>query len=174
MPELLLGAYFFLLGEISEKPFVVVQTMLTNCGQVFPLRVNLNQYADLPDLFRAVKRLCAQSSKPGLYPLTELDAITPKKGRHRIIPFFCWDFHPEQASLEKETCEKLISRHCDLRFCLHQLPEARSRVGRIGCSCGFNQQRLRKDMVEKIIHAYLHLLDMVIEKMDCGGLLRRM
>ncbi|MCL6590946.1 MAG: hypothetical protein K6U80_13460 [Firmicutes bacterium] len=174
LPELLLGAYFFLLREISEQPFIVVQTMLTDCGQVFPLRANLNQYPDLSELFRAVKRQCAQSFKPGLYPLALLKDITPRKvHHHRIVPFFCWDFHPEKAALEKAAFERLISSYYDLRFCFHRLPEARTPAGRVGCSCGFNRQRLRQDMVEKVIHAYLHVLDMVIEKMDSGGLLRQ-
>jgi hypothetical protein len=40
LPELLLGAYLYLLGEISEQPNIVVQTILTNNEQVFPLRVD--------------------------------------------------------------------------------------------------------------------------------------
>jgi hypothetical protein len=119
-----------------------------------------------------VKQKCADSSKPGLYSLTQLGNMQLQKGRHGIIPFFCWDFYPERTSSGKEASQKLIMSKYDLQFCLHRVPEARTRAGRVSFSCGFNRQRLRKDMVEKFVHAYLNLIDIMIEKMECGGLLR--
>lgn len=186
LPELLLGAYLYLLGEISEQPKIEVQTILTDNEQVFPLRVNHTGIANLPDLCRMVKQKCAEPSKPELYSLTQLGNMQLKKSSQGIIPFFCWD-EPAQPSSAKQvspqrkaehqkevkaTGEQIVAAQFDLRLCLRRVPEARIRAGRVSFSCGFNQRRLRKDMVEKFVHAYLNLIDMMIEKMESGGLLR--
>ncbi|HEX3047618.1 MAG TPA: hypothetical protein VHY08_22895, partial [Bacillota bacterium] len=138
------------------------------------------------DFCRTVKQKCADPSKPGLYSLTQLSNVQLKKGPCGIIPFFCWDdpvqpavakqvspqLNDEHQKAIKETKAQIVAAQFDLRFCLHRVPEARTRAGRVSFSCGFNRQRLRKDMVEKFVYAYFNLIDIMIEKMDCGGLLR--
>jgi hypothetical protein len=63
LPELLLGAYLYLLAEVSEQQVIVVQTMITGSDTVFPLRIDLNEIVEMPGLERGILAIVSKAEQ---------------------------------------------------------------------------------------------------------------
>jgi amino acid adenylation domain-containing protein len=151
LPELLLSNYVYLLAEISEQPIIVVQTILADTDQGLPLKIDLSGITALPELFQAVKQQIANPPKRVIYDIQALNKIRIAKNKHGIIPFFANGYDLTSKTLA----------HYDLML------NVKSIAGdEIRWTCHYNKQRLKKSQVEKMIHAYLKLIEIVIERLE--------
>jgi hypothetical protein len=152
LPELLLSNYFYLLAEISEQPIVAVQRVLTDTDRVLPVTINMGEITDLPNLFQTVKQKCAGTSKKSaVYDISQLNKIRIAKNKYSIIPFFADGYDATRKTLA----------HYDLLFNIQSITNEEIRL-----TCSYNQQRLKRNQIEKLINAYLKLLDIIMERMD--------
>jgi amino acid adenylation domain-containing protein/FkbH-like protein len=149
--ELLLATYFYLLAEISEQQTVVVQRVLTDTDQVMQLKIDLSEIADLSNLFQTVKQKCAVNSNSAIYNIQHLNKIRIAKSRRGIIPFFAGGYDLTRKTLA----------HYDLLFNIKSVTN-----DQISLTCSYNKQRLKKQPVEKLINAYLKLIEIIMERMD--------
>jgi iturin family lipopeptide synthetase A len=152
LPEILLATYCYLLAEISERPGVVVQTVLPDTDQVLPLKIDLSEITALPALFQAVKQKFINIPKGAIYDIQQLNKIRIAKSKQSIIPFFANDYDLTHKTLA----------HYDLMWNVRSVADDEIRL-----TCHYNKQRLKKSQVEKLIRAYLKSIEIVIERM--GG-----
>jgi amino acid adenylation domain-containing protein len=151
LPELLLSNYFYLLAEISEQSIIVVQIIVPDTDQGFPLKIDLSEFTALPELFCAVKQQLANNPKDFIYDIQHLNKIRIAKNKHSIIPFFATGYDLTSQTLA----------NYDLMLNVKSITGAE-----IGFTCHYNQQRLKQSQVEKLIQAYLKLADIIIEKIE--------
>jgi amino acid adenylation domain-containing protein len=151
LPELLLATYCYLLAEVSEQQNIAVQTILTDMDQIQPLKLDLGGISDLSNLFQTVKQECAAASESGRYDIQQFNKIRIAKNKYSIIPFFTRGFDPTHKNLA----------HYDLLFNLQSIAN-----DEIKFTCGYNKQRLKRQQVEKLINAYLKLIEIIMERMD--------
>ncbi|HEX3044182.1 MAG TPA: phosphopantetheine-binding protein, partial [Bacillota bacterium] len=151
LPELLLSNYFYLLAEISDQSIIVVQTIVTDTDQGLPLKIDLSEIAALPELFQMVKQQLDNTPKNCIYDIQQLNKIRIAKNNHSVIPFFANGYDLTSKTLA----------HYDLMLNVKSITDAEIRF-----TCHYNHQRLKKSQVEKLIQAYLKLVDIVIEKLE--------
>ena len=151
IPELLLGTYGYLLAEISDQAGIVIQTILTDTDQGFPLKIDLSEITALPDLFQAVKQQYANPPQSAVYDIRQLNKIRIARNKHGIIPFFANGYDLNYKTLA----------HYDLMLNIQSVSGTEIRF-----TCHYNKQRLKQSQVQKLINAYLKLIEVVIERMD--------
>ncbi|MCL6589230.1 MAG: amino acid adenylation domain-containing protein [Firmicutes bacterium] len=173
MADLLLGAYCYLLAELSERDRVQIQTVLAGAGAVLPLEVDLGQVADLSGLFGAIHSQVNSVSMADCYSLEELDKILVTLEPNHIIPLFAYPaaggvfvedgaFLEGGAFIEGEVPHKVAARDVDgMMFEITNLTDSE-----VVFVCSFRNTGVRRDQAEKLIQAYLKLIEIIIERMD--------
>jgi hypothetical protein len=152
LKEILLAAYCYLLMEISEQQNIVVQTVLSDTAQVFPLKVDFGELSDLLGLLQTIKQKLANVSRTTIYDIQQLNKFSISKGKSNIIPFFADGYDLTLQTLA----------HYDLLFNIKSIT-----AEQVTFTCSFNQQRLKRQAVEQLINAYRKLIVIILERMEC-------
>jgi amino acid adenylation domain-containing protein len=151
LDKILLAIYVYLLAEVSEQQIIVVQTILADNDHVWPLKIDMGEITDLSSLFQTVKQKYAGISKSAIYDIEQFNKLRIAKHQFGIIPFFA-----SRYDLERKTLA-----HYDLLLNIQSVAQEEIRF-----TCNYNQQRLNKQSIEKLINAYLKLIEIIMERMD--------
>ena len=149
--DFLLAVYVYLLAEISEQQTIVVQTILTDRNQVLPVRIDMDEIADLPNLFQTVKQRYTDTSKSAIYDIEQLSKVRIVKDKFKIIPFFASGYDVTRQNLA----------YYDLLLNIQSVTH-----NEIYFTCNYNKQRLKRDAVGNLMTAYLKLIEIIMERMD--------
>ncbi|MCX7923160.1 MAG: amino acid adenylation domain-containing protein [Clostridia bacterium] len=141
--DVLVGAFMYLMSEITEKQGVALQTT-TGYGRVVPVEVDFEGVEDLGQLYRLVRdrRMTGVDS----HEVQVLDTVIAGKRDSEAAVLVCGDIG---VSSSMRTVFDVI-----LRF---------SEDGGVTFACEYDGARVRRRKVEELLYAYVKLIRIMLE-----------
>ena len=145
--DVLICAFVYLLGQITQKAAITIQTMVEDCDRVNPISLDFKEAASFEELCEIIhhKRNCSEQSSYNLKDLRE--EIIENKSDCSILPLFYK--------------KNLLSMSRNLTGIYDIALGVSEENGQTVFICEYNSTRLRGDKVKELTGKYLKVVQFI-------------
>ncbi len=147
--DILLGAYIYMLSEISENQVIPLHVM-DKSGRILPSRYELEKLKDISHLIILVNQRQKVHEKENTFLIKSLTNIKPQKDTDKVLLLFSNrynDLFGDYIGFYDIVLKTMEENDC------------------ISCEFEYNAGRIHEEKIEELPYYYLNILEAIIERM---------
>ncbi|MBU3198527.1 amino acid adenylation domain-containing protein [Clostridium estertheticum] len=148
--DIFVAVYLYLFSQISKEKNLTAYTMNKTGNKIVPLNLNISEITDFSKILNAIHDDLNNIYKTDEFNIENIFILKFNKNKKSIIPFIS---NKSIVLFEKDLFDVF-----DISFSINIEGNTANIV------CEYNEKRMRREGIEKIINGYIELLNLITDK----------